>query len=251
MSILSNTIKKSTPSAPKGIIYGPPGIGKTTFGAGAKGSIIIDCENGAGAIPGAERSPYLEDWDSIKEWLTAIEKDDHKYEVMVVDSIDWLVRRVEESVIGCKDKLDMTLNKSHGGYGNGKSVFRNYIYQLVLPTFDRIVNRGVAVVLLAHAERHDITETDGVTMEKSAPDLPKDHLNVFVEWSDFVFLAQIGENGERELLTRDEPHAVAKNRYHLPRTIPFTWGGFMSALSASMKNRKQQEQQQPAEPATA
>ena len=33
MSILSTIINQPAPSAPKGIVYGPPGIGKTTFGA--------------------------------------------------------------------------------------------------------------------------------------------------------------------------------------------------------------------------
>ena len=33
------------------IVYGQPGVGKTTFAAQA-GALLIDCENGAGAIPG-------------------------------------------------------------------------------------------------------------------------------------------------------------------------------------------------------
>ena len=51
MSMFSDVIQNPSPSAPKGIIYGPPGIGKTSIGASADASIIIDCENGAGAIP--------------------------------------------------------------------------------------------------------------------------------------------------------------------------------------------------------
>ena len=74
MSILQSTLENPSPSAPKGIIYGPPGIGKTTFGASAEGSIIIDCENGAGAIR-CSRTPYLATWPEIEKWLTAIEQE--------------------------------------------------------------------------------------------------------------------------------------------------------------------------------
>ena len=68
MSMFNSIIKNPSPSAPKGIIYGPPGIGKTYYGASADASIIIDCENGAGAIPCC-RTPYLATWPEIvKRW---------------------------------------------------------------------------------------------------------------------------------------------------------------------------------------
>ena len=100
----------------------------------------------------------------------SIEKEDHDYQVVAVDSLDWLVRRIEESVSGCAaGKTDSTLNRSHGGYGNGKQVLKNHIYQVLLPCLDRIVGRGIAVVLLAHAKRTEITDIDGITVEKVSP----------------------------------------------------------------------------------
>jgi len=44
--------------APKGIVYGPPGSGKTTYGASADRPLIIDCENGAAHVQ-CHRTPYL------------------------------------------------------------------------------------------------------------------------------------------------------------------------------------------------
>ena len=48
MGTLTNIIiTEPTPMPPKGIIYGSPGVGKTTFGASAPGALIVDCEHGA------------------------------------------------------------------------------------------------------------------------------------------------------------------------------------------------------------
>ena len=76
---------------------------------------------------------------------------------------------MEEHVSGSLGKVDSTLNRSHGGYGNGKQVLKNYVYQILLPLLDRIVNRKIAVLLLAHAKRTEITDPDGITTESYLP----------------------------------------------------------------------------------
>jgi hypothetical protein len=230
-------IKDLAPNAPKGILYGAPGIGKTTFAAKADNSIIIDCENGAGAVQ-CTRTPYLDNWTSIEVWLKQIETDQHPYKVMAIDSLDWLLRRIEEHVSGCaKDKLDQTLNKSHGGYGNGKQVLKNHIYRVLLPILDRIVNRGIAVILLAHAKRTDITDIDGVTIEKTTADISDDFLSTFVEWSDFVCLARMDIDGKRTITTSETNRALAKNRYGMPASIVFSWESFTSAIADGMEGK--------------
>jgi len=233
VTLLESVIKKPTPAAPKGIIYGPPGIGKTTFGASAEGAIIIDCENGAGAVQ-CQRTPYLSSWAEIDTWLGALETEEHPYKVVAIDSLDWMLRRIEEQVSGATGKVEATLNRSHGGYGNGKQVMKNYVYQQLLPRLDRIVNRGIAVLLLAHAKRTEITDVDGVTTEKTTAEIPDGYLNVFVEWSDFVCLARMGGEDQRVLVTEETPRALAKNRYGLPGVIPLTWPDFASAVSGGL-----------------
>jgi len=233
VTLLESVIRKPAPSAPKGIIYGPPGIGKTTFGASAENSLIIDCENGAGAVQ-CQRTPFLATWSEIDGWLTALETEDHPYRVVSIDSLDWMLRRIEEQVSGAIGKVEATLNRSHGGYGNGKQVMKNYVYQQLLPRLDRIVNRGVAVLLLAHAKRSEITDVDGVTTVKSTAEIPDGYLNVFVEWSDFVCLARLDGEGQRVLITEENPRALAKNRYRLPSVIPLSWPAFTSAISSGL-----------------
>jgi len=245
VSLLNHIITAPKPQPPKGIIYGPPGIGKTTFGASATNPIILDCENGAGNVA-CQRTPYLSDWDAIRGWLLAMETEQHPYKTVVIDSLDWMLRRVQESVCGVTaGKLDGTLNKAHGGYGNGKGVMANYVYQQVLPNLDRIVQRGIAVVLLAHARRMDVTDVDGVTVTKSTFEAPEEYVQVFTEWADFVCLARMDHaSGERQLVTVDGDLALAKNRYALPPVLPFSWASFRDAVRAGFHAPQSQPAQQ-------
>jgi len=237
MSLLKTAVINTVaPNPPKGIICAGAGVGKTTFGSTPENSIILDCENGAGAIQ-CQRTPYLTTWKDIEQWLVAIANDDHGYKVLAIDTIDWLMRRVEEHVAGSAGNLSQTLNKSHGGYGSGKQVLKNYVYRCLLPLLDKIVMRGIAVILLAHIKRTDITNVDGITVEKTAPDLPDEYLNTFVEWSDFVCLAKKDVDGTRTLLTEEDNRALAKNRYDMPKTIPFTWTDFTSAISNGLSKK--------------
>lgn len=238
MSLLDSIIAQPTPSAPKGIIYGPPMSGKTTFGAHAAHSVIVDCENGAGAVR-CNRTPYLCTWPEIAGVLRELAEEPHEYQAVAVDSLDWLLRRIEEHVAGSPGRIDQTLNRSHGGYGNGKQVMRNHVYQWLLPILDRIVNRGVAVLLLTHARRTDITDVDGITTEKCSPDLPEDYLNTFVEWSDFVCLARRDDEQNHWLVTQETPRALAKNRYNLPATLPLDWQAFTHAIGQGLSGRFQ------------
>lgn len=235
MTLPGEVLTKAHIRAPKGILYGPPGIGKTTFGAGTHKPLIVDCENGAMHVS-CDRSPYLSNWPAIKTWLDALAAGGHGYGTVVIDSVDWLLRRMEEHVAGVKDGdvgMSQTMNRSHGGYGNGKQVLKNYVYQYLLPTLDRIVNSGVAVVLLAHATRHEITSIDGITVEKSAPDMHADLVSTMIEWSDFVAAARMNAHDAREMVLSESAQQLAKNRYGITSPLPLSWQALMDAMASS------------------
>lgn len=240
MSVLTKVISRPAPSSPKGIIYADAGAGKSTFGGSPQDSLLIDCENGAGTIQ-CQRTPYLETWQEIDQYLKALANESHPYKVVTIDTVDWLIRRIEEQVTG--KELTQTLNKSHGGYGNGRCVLRNYIYQVLLPTLNKIVNKGCALILLAHAKRDEHTDISGVTVEKALPDLPADCLNIFVEWADFVCMAEVIQ-GKRYLVTGTESttKALVKNRYNMPATIDFNWPAFTAAVNAGLNQKFKKEE---------
>lgn len=238
MPLPSIVLTQTSMRAPKGIVYGPPGVGKTTFGAGADKPLIVDCENGSAHVA-CDRTPYLSNWPSIRTWLDALADGGHGYGTVVIDSVDWLLRRMEEHVSGVKDTdfgMTQTMNRSHGGYGNGKQVLKNYVYQYLLPTLDKIVNSGVAVVLLAHATRHEVTSIDGVTVEKSSPDIHADLVNTMIEWSDFVAAARLNVNNVREMILNESAQQLAKNRYGITNPVALDWNALFNEIVKSQIN---------------
>lgn len=176
----------------------------------------------------------------MQPWLETLAHESHPYETVAIDSIDWLLRRLEERVAGVTGSgksMENTLNRCHGGYGNGKLVLRNYVYQYLLPTFDAMVNRGISVVLLAHASRRTLTSLDGVPVEKSVPEIHPDLMNTLIEWSDFVGAGQL-ENDVRTLTLFETPHVMAKNRYGINKKISLSWSAFMAAMNGNQPLKK-------------
>jgi hypothetical protein len=201
------------------------------MGASADRPLILDCENGAAHVS-CHRTPYLATWAEMQPWLDGLAAGGHPYQTVVIDSIDWLLRRIEEHVAGVDGTpmgMKQTLNRSHGGYGNGRQVLKNYVYQYLLPVLDQLVNAGVAVLLLAHSTRRTMTTIDGIELEKSAPEIHPDLANTLIEWSDFVgAIRVVGQ--ERELILVETPQLVAKNRYGIADALPLSWAALVAAI---------------------
>lgn len=226
---LNSITKESRARAPKGIIYGPPGVGKTTFGAGT-GGLLLDTENGIPAKLEVAHTPHLRTWNQIKECLDWLCKSDHGYGAVVIDTCDWMLRRIEEKVSGVDCSLNNTLNKSHDGFGNGQQVLKNYVYRYLLPVLDTLTDRGIAIILLAHTTRRELTSHEGATFERSMPQLHKVLADIMIEWSDFVGAACI-QAGERTLVLQETHQLVAKNRYGIVSPIPLSWSAFTTAIA--------------------
>jgi len=237
MSILATLANpKDKIRAPKGIVYGSVGVGKTIFGLNAFKRILLNCENGS-AYTNKGVTEYLRTWKEMLPWIEAIANEQHDYKTFVVDTVDWLLRRIEEHVSGTDGKakgLEATLNHSHGGYGNGKQVLQNYVYQSLLPLFDKMVSRGIAVVLLAHSSRQTLTNSDGISVEKSAPAIHPHLRDIIVEWCDFVGIAQV-EDKDRVLHLTETGQYLAKNRYGIKIPVELDYSKFRTAMEENFK----------------
>ena len=212
-------IKQATPTAPKLMIYGLSGVGKSTLASKLKNPIFIDMEGGLNYMDVA-RTPTLTSYASVLkvlgELFNAAEAGKREYDTIVIDSVDWLVRKVVEKAAGIdKNKLDETLNRSNGGYGNGKQVLENHIRTYLLPLLVTLNKQGYGICLIAHADRKVLMNSDGSDVEQIAPKIDVNTMNTFVEWCDNVFFLKRDINGERVLVLESDEVALAKNRLGL------------------------------------
>ena len=212
-------IKQATPTAPKLMIYGLSGVGKSTLASKLKNPIFIDMEGGLNYMDVA-RTPTLTSYASVLkvlgELFNVAEAGTREYDTIVIDSVDWLVRKVVEKAAGIdKNKLDETLNRSNGGYGNGKQVLENHIRTYLLPLLVTLNKQGYGICLIAHADRKVLMNSDGSDVEQIAPKIDVNTMNTFVEWCDNVFFLKRDINGERVLVLESDEVALAKNRLGL------------------------------------
>lgn len=209
-------LKGQTVTAPKLLIYGMSGAGKSTLASKLKKPIFLDFEGGLNYL-GVDRTPQIVDLENFYAYLVELfhkadSKEGRQYDTIVIDSADWMVRKILEKAAGIdKNNLTETLNRSNGGYGNGKAILENHIRVKLLPTLVALNKKGYGVCLIAHADRKTLMDEDGVDTDRIAPKIDVNTMNIFIEWSDNVFYLK-NVSGERYLVLEGDSNVLAKNR---------------------------------------
>lgn len=212
-------IRGQTAVAPKVLIYGQSGVGKSTLASKFRKPVFLDLEGGLNYLE-VDRTPQIVSLDKFYKYLAELyqtaEAGKRVYDTIVIDSTDWLVRKVVEKAAGIdKAHLEETLNKSNGGYGNGAQVLANHIRTKLLPMLVILNKQGYGICLIAHAERKTLVDEEGFNTDRIAPKIDEKTMHVFVEWADSVFYLKRGADGERTLVLDGDDNVLAKNRLGL------------------------------------
>ena len=107
----------------------------------------------------------------------------------------------------------------------------------LLPLLNAITDRGIAVILLAHAANTKITTPEGSDVRLAAPDIPQWIAPTFVEWADAVLYASRETTGERVLTTEGTSNVTAKNRYGLPSKVGLSWKDLSDAIQQGLERQ--------------
>lgn len=238
---LKSISKNHAAKAPRVLVYGVEGIGKTTFAAGAPDPIFICTEDGLGSLDVAH-FPLVEKTDDVMTAIGTLYESEHPYRTVVLDSVDWLDNAVVREIEAKYDAKDLA-------YGKGAVIAADK-WRDILTGFNALRNdRGMSVVLIAHTtiKRFDSPETE--PYDRYQPKLQERTSSIIREWCDAVLFAnykttvrksEVGFNkevargistGERLLHTNERPAYMAKNRYALPDSIPMTWDAFAQAIA--------------------
>ena len=116
MGILDTIQSGREAKPPRIMIYGQEGCGKSTWSAAAPNAIFIQTEDGLGEID-CRKFPLAQSFGEILSSLTALRDEEHDFQTVVIDSVDWLERLVFDEV--CREFGVRSIEKADGGYGRG------------------------------------------------------------------------------------------------------------------------------------
>lgn len=147
-------IKGKIPGAKKTVIYGPEGIGKSTFASKFPEPLFIDTEGSTRDMDVA-RMEEPSSWTMLSEQIDYVKNNPDICKTLVIDTIDWAEQMCVEHVCAKHGKSGI----EDFGYGNG--------YTYVKEEFGRFLNHlkdvidvGINVVLTAHAQMRKFEQPD-------------------------------------------------------------------------------------------
>jgi len=209
------------------VIYGPEGIGKSTFASQFPEPLFIDTEGGTSNLD-IRRIKCNKSWDELIAVVKEIIKNPTICKTVVLDTADWAESLCSNAVCEKYRKN----NIEDFGYGKG------YVYLVdefskLLTLMDELIEIGINVVITAHAKprKFELPEEQGA-FDRYEMKLTKQVAPLIKEWSDALFFVNYkiyvvttennskkAQGGKRVLYTTHHPAYDAKNRFDLPEEL--------------------------------
>jgi hypothetical protein len=143
MSKIKKPHEISTHANIKGLVYGQPGVGKTTFALSAPNPVLLDFDNGVHRVNAEHQTDTLQisSWQDVLDELNA--GTFHPYQTIVVDTAGKMLDYLAEYLIQQNPKL----GKRNGalslqGYGERKGEFISFLKKLSI--------MGKHIIFVAH-----------------------------------------------------------------------------------------------------
>lgn len=228
----------------KCVVYGPEGIGKSTFASMAPNPLFCDVEDSTTHMD-VRRLPKPTSCQMILDEINYVARNPHVCDTFIIDTADWVERLCRENVCAKNGKDGI----EDFGYGKGFSyVFEDF--GKILNAVDELIKRGINVIINAHAVMRKFEQPDEMgaydRWELKLNNSPKcSTAGMLKEWADLVLFANYetfvvkneakknrAQGGKRVMYTTHHPCWDAKNRFGLPEKLPFEFaqvaGLFMS-----------------------
>ena len=119
--------------------------------------------------------------------MTELETQQHDYQTVAIDSLDWLERLVWDHV--CRRESTATIEKVGGGYGKGYTLALDYWRKLIDKLGNLHRDRGMMIFLIAHAKVEKFEDPEAPAYDRYSPRLHKHASAIITEWCDAVLFA--------------------------------------------------------------
>ena len=250
MAISLASLKTGISKAPPRILmYGAEKVGKTTMAANAPNPIFLRTEDGEGKLD--MTSWDIKSFDDFIQAITVLSNEEHDFQTVVVDTIDWFEPLIFAQVIKDRpqsEKGKAITNIDDYGYGKGYMYAMDYWSQVIDGLNYLRTTKNMMVILLAHTHIKSYSPPDSEAYDRFTLKMNEKASEKLMEFVDCIFFARkkvflreddkgknkaIGTAEGREIMTESLPSFRAGNRYNLPASIPLdenTWSVIASQI---------------------
>lgn len=229
-------------TAQKVVLYGPEGIGKSTFAAQFPDPLFIDTE-GSTKLLDVRRLDTPSSWEMLIEEVKFVKAHPNLCKTLVIDTADWAEKMLLDSI--CAQYKVKSIEDF--GYGKGYT----FVYEgfgKLLNALEDLICAGINVCVTAHATMRKFEQPDEMgAYDRWEMKLSKKVAPMLKEWADMVLFANYQtfvvkqdnkmlhdkvQGGKRVVYTSHNPCWDAKNRHGLPEQIDFSFSAIAHLIPA-------------------
>jgi hypothetical protein len=235
---LANVRRGPRPAPDRILLYGPEGVGKSTFAADAPEPIFLAAEDGIRHLDVAS-FPTPRCFDDLLVALRELECSRHEFKTVVLDTVDWVEPLIWDAC--CKKHNWEDIEAP--GFGKGYNIAL-VEWRSLLGRLDRVRKAGMEVILLGHSQIRMFNNPAGADYDRYSLKLQRSAAGLVTEWADamlfaihedFVKTAKDAKKakgvstGKRVVYTERSAAWDAKNRHGLPGKLPLSYTDYAAA----------------------
>ena len=234
-------IRGKVETAKKIVVYGEPGVGKSTLAAGAPNPVFIDPSGGSTKLDVARVN--VRSWDDLTTALQSLRDDGHEFDTVVIDELGTLEHFCWSHLCEKHGKASIEAF----GYGKGYTLATE-AWRGLLKIVNGVHEKGFNVVMIGHSTISTFRDPEGPEYDRHHLKLHGKLAAMLKEWAETVLFCRhetvVGRTeseravahatGSRVMHTRHAAAYDAKNRDDLPAKLPLLWDELETkSLSAS------------------
>lgn len=241
-------------------IYGPDGVGKTSFAADAPSCLFVGPENGSSHL-NVSRADDIKSWNDVVGAVKFLNEKPHSFKTVALDSLDWIEQLLIKHICD-EDKVD-TIGDAKGGYGKGYEYAVSKWMELIR-SLELLRDKGINVIAIAHAQVKTFNDPNQslpydrymLKLNDKAAAKWREAVDVvgFANFEDTIFKLNKSDKkakasgGEvRKLYTERRAAFDAKNRLGLPSELALSWAEFERLANLGAPDSLENVQKQIAE----
>lgn len=248
--------------AQKVVVYGPEGVGKSTFASMFPRPLFIDTEGSTDNLDVDRVKPlsWTELLSVVGELINGTD-----YKTLVIDTADWAEKLCTEAIVA-KNRWS---GIEDSGYGKGY-VYVAEEFGRLLNTLEQLKSKGMNVVFTAHAMLRKFEQPDEMNAyDRWELKLSKKGAPLLKEWADMILFANyktyvVTKDGKskatggtkRMMYTEHTAVYDAKNRHGLASELPFEYASIAHVIPVeevpkAITSKPQRKKTEPAPEALA